>query len=1096
MKEMLNKIGIILISVLFCFTGQLNATSNDVHTSNGIMQQRGVVKGTISDDFGPVVGASISVPGTTIGTITDMDGNFSLEVPVGSTLSISFIGYVPQTIQYSGQEHLDIKLVEDSQALDEVVVTAMGIRKEKRALPYAMSELKSEALQTVPVQNVANALYGKAAGVLVRQTAAGPSGGTKIQIRGINSIEGSSRPLIVLDGIPINDYDSNWSGRDRNQTQQQSAMADINPDDIESMSILKGANAAALYGSRATNGVIVITTKRGGGQGKGLGISVNTSYMYDQRAFMPELQNEFGGGTTPDFTVNADGQKTYTGATYRSFGPRMDGTPVLWWDGQTRPFSPQPDNWKDIFKDGFTNTNSIAISNQSDKGSTRVSYTNMNYGGYLDNFKQTRHNFNLSTMFKLSDRITMDASVSYNISNTKNKPTRIDRVSNYPMPRNEITQLWKDNYKNEEGYYLTDAISGISSSNRDNIINYLLWEQNENEYVDTRERLMASMTATIKLIEQLNLRLRGGTDRYSDKKEDKEMFKRYADPSDMSNLQGKYRKVDNHYQKDFAEALFMYNQQFGNDFDVTASAGGSVEDISETGLTWESHGLKYNGMFSTENNKVNPKDAGRDKGYNKGEFLAGIFGQAQFSYKRFLYLELTARNDWSSRLSKGNRSFFYPSVGTSFVFTDAFQMPDWMNYGKIRGSYAIVGNTAPELYFANSTYDYGSFDNTAITNWFGNNVPPLNVEPEKTYSWEIGFDARLFNSRLGIDFSYYNNKTKNQILTVPVAPSTGATGMKLNAGEMANHGVELQLTGIPVETKNFSWQSTFNFAYTRNELISLIDGMEDLQIANPWSAAIFKAVPGKSTHSVFIRKWQRHENGQMMVDSNGNFIQESEFTYAGDAAPKFTGGFMNTFQYRDFTLSVSIDGTFGGKLLSFTNNYLKSSGAGKESLFGRDEAYGGIPYYIDTENNNRKVQLPDHNSPAPANAQDGKVYHNGIIADGVTEDGQPNKTVVAAADYYNSRYNRAGSEDNLYDNTYIKLREMRLSYRVPQKICSTLGLNNLNVSLIGSNLFFLYKSVPNVDPEATLGTDKTNTYVEYTSYPSARSFGFSLNTSF
>lgn len=1093
MKEKSKFIGVTLL-LFFCFTAQIRAEKNLENIRNDIYQQKSKVTGIVSDNFGPITGATIAVKGTSQGTVTDLDGNFSLDVSKGDVLTISFIGYITQTITYTGQSVLNIHLEEDAQALEEVVVTAMGIKKEKRALPYAMSELKSEELQLVPVQNVANSLYGKAAGVQIMQTAAGPTGGTKIQIRGVNSVEGNTRPLIVLDGIPINDYESNWDGRERNQTQPQSALNDINPDDIESMSILKGANAAALYGSRATNGVIVITTKRGG-DGKGLGINVSTSYMYDQRAYMPELQNIFGGGTSPDFTTNTDGLKIYDGTAYRSFGPRMDGTPVIWWDGVTRPFSPQPDNWKDIFKDGYTNNNSISISNQSDKGSTRISYTNMNYGGFLENFRQNKHNFSVSSMFKMSDRITFDASISFNISETLNKPTRIDRISNFPMPRNEITQLWKDNYKNDDGYYLTDEISTISQSNRDNIINYLLWQQNENRYTDNRERFIASLSATIKVIEQLNLRLRGGTDRYSDKKETKEMFKKYADPADMNNLEGKYIKIDNHYTKNYMEALFMYNQQFGSDYDISVNAGASVEDISESGLKWESDGLKYNGMFSTDNNKKNPKKVFSEEGYNKGEFLAGVFASAQFSYKRYIYLDLTARNDWSSRLTKGNRSFFYPSVGSSFIFSDAFQMPTWLNYGKIRASYAITGSSAPTLYFANNSYKYGSFNGSAITNWFDNDVPPLNVKPEKTYSWEFGLETRFLNGRLGLDIAYFTNKTKNQILTVPVAPSTGATGMKLNAGELANRGVEIQLNGAPVETKDFSWNTTLNFSYSHNELISLIDGMEDRQISNPWSAALFKAVPGYATPSVYIRKWQRDDKGNMVVDKNGNLIQDPEFTYAGSAAPKFLGGFTNTFRYRDFSLSAHIDGQFGGKLLSFTNNFLKASGAGKESLFGRDEEYGGIPYYIDNTTN-QKVRLDSHNASAPANAKEGKVHHDGIIAEGVKENGDKNDIIVAAADYYNSRYNRNGSEDNLFENTYIKMRELRLTYRVPNKIYSKIGLQSLNVSFIGSNLFFIYKNVPNINPESTLGTGGTNSYVEYTSYPSSRSFGFSINTSF
>jgi iron complex outermembrane receptor protein len=818
--------------------------------------------------------------------------------------------------------------------------------------------------------------------------------------------------------------------------------------------------------------------------------------MYDQRAYLPELQDVFGGGTSSAFSENESGQKIYTGGSYYSFGPRMDGTPVLWWDGQTRPFSPQPDNFRDLFKDGFTNNNSVSISNQTDKNATRVSYTNMNYEGYLNNFKQNKHNFNFSSNLKMSERVSLDAAIALNFTNTTNPPTRIDRISNFPMPRNEITQLYKDNYKDGEGYRYTEAVkNSLNGSVRDNIFNYLLWQQNENKYTQTRERIIASLTANIQLLDPLNLRLRGGTDRYSDKKESKEMFTRYADPADMNTLEGSYSKSDNHYEKNYLEGLLMFEKQITDDLGISLNGGASAEDISETGISWSSQGLKYNGMFSTENNKRDPKDAWRDTGYTRGESLSSVFASGQISYKRYLYVDLTARNDWSSRLTKGNRSFFYPSVGTGFVFSDLFELPQWVTYGKIRGSYAVVGNSAPSLYFANAAYNYGSFNGIAITNSFGSEVPPLAVEPEKTYSWEFGLEGRFIDGRVGFDLAYYTNKTKNQITTVPVTPSTGATGMRTNAGEIGNYGFELQLTGTPIKTRNFGWDATLNVSYTHNELVSLIEGMEDRMIGNPWSSSQFKAVPGYATPSIFIQKWERDDNGNMIVNSNGQYVQESEYTYAGTAAPDYLVGFTNTFNYRDFSLSIHIDGQVGGKLLSFTNNYSKATGVSKESLFGRDEEYGGIPYYIE-QGSNKKIKLDSHTASAPTASSDGKVYHDGIVPEGVKGDGTVNDIILSAYDYYRTRYNRAGSEDNLYDNTYLKVREMKLSYHVPNKLYSKIGLQNLNISLVGSNLFFLYKNVPNINPEATLGTSGTNAYVEYTSYPSARSFGISLNASF
>ncbi len=1066
--------------------------------------QQNKVTGIVEDETGPVIGASVSVKGTSAGTITNVDGEFTLNVSQGNILVISYIGYVTQEITYNGEATLRILLKEDAMMLDEVVVTAMGIKKEKRALSYAMSELKGEELTAIPTQNIGSSLYGKAAGVRIASTASGSMGGTKIQIRGLNSIAGNTRPLIVLDGVPIYDNDSNWDGRDRNQTQRGSALNDINPDDIESMSILKGANAAALYGSRASNGVILINTKKGT-KGKGLGIEVGISYTADQIAYLPEYQNVFGQGTTPYFRNIKDGVPQLEFDNYRSFGPRMDGTPVMWWDGQVRPYSPQPDNFKDLFQNGFTNTNTISVSNGSEQANVRFSYSNYNYEGFLKNMEQQKHNFNLAGSVKLSDRVSLDANVSFNRIKTQNEPTRIDRVSNFPMPRSEPASLWKQHYKDANGYYLTNEISQISSSNRDNIINYLLWQQNENRYITDRDRMIGTLAANVKIIDPLNLRLTVGTDRIRDLKQDKEMFKKYSDPTDMSSKEGLYRKINDDYTKKYYEALLNFNKSLSEDFDLSLMAGASVEDTKQSKNAWESNGLKYNGMFSTTNNKQLPTIGtynSTDTHYNKSEFMSSVYGSGQLAYKHYLYLDITARNDWSSRLPKNSRSYFYPSFGLGFVFTDAFKLPDWLTYGKVRASYAIVGNTTPDIYFANTVYTQDLYDNTVLTNSFSKEVPPVAINPEKTYSWEFGFDLRALNGRIGIDFAYFNNETRNQILAIDVPVSSGATKLRGNAGTVANHGIEVQLTGTPVQTRDFNWDATVNFSYTRNKLKSFIEGLDVYSMGSPWSAANFVAEPGHAAYTVMIKKWKRHENGELLVNDKGFYEQESDFTYAGEAMPKFLGGFSTTLQYKNFALTAHLDGQFGGKLLSFTNNFLKQSGTGKQSLFGRDEAYGGLPYYnyMDKDENGKDVrrtaQLESHNSPAPGNAIDGRVHHDGIKAQGVNAKGEKNEIIVSAYDYYNQRYQYSGSEDNLYDNTYIKFRELSLTYQLPSSVYSKLGLQGLNVSLIGSNLFYLYKRVPNVNPEGTLGTGGTNNFIEYTAYPSMRSYGISLKAKF
>ncbi len=1096
MRDLCKKLGLLLLLAVFWPAGIMYSSpfgTQPNHSSESAQQERKLT-GVVNDQFGPVAGATVVVKGSTIGTTTDMDGNFTLaNVPEGATIVISFMGYVDQEIKYQNQASISVTLEEDSKVLGEVVVTALGIKKEKRALSYAMNELKAAELQTVPTQSLGSSLYGKAPGVRIASTAAGPMGGTKIQIRGVNSISGSTRPLIVLNGVPIYDNDSSWDGRERNQTQSGSALNDINPDDIESMSILKGANAAALYGSRATNGVILITTKKGK-KDSGLGIEVNTSYTTDRIAYLPEYQNVFGQGTK-GFFDEKDGKKIPQYGTYRSFGPRMDGTEVLWWDGKMRPFSPQPDNYKDLFQNGFTNMNSVSISNGNEFANMRLSYSNTNYEGFLKNMEQTKHNFNVAGNIKLSDWLSFDVNITFNRTENQNTAPRIDRVSNYPIPRSEISQLYKDHYKNADGYYLTDEIGQIASYNKDNILNYMLWQQNENRYTSAKDRFMANISANIKIINPLNLRLTIGTDRLRDLKQDKEMFKKYSAPADMGSTEGLYRKTNEDYTKRFYEAMLTFNQALNSDFDLSLVAAVSAEDTKESKNVWESNGLIYNGMFSTSNVKKLPSiGTYSGLGYNKSELLSSVRSSAQLAYKHYLYFDVTASNDWSSRLPKGSNSFFYPSVGLGFVFTDAFKLPDWLTYGKLRASYAIVGNSTPNIYFANNAYKVEYFSDEVLTNTFSDEVPPMTMKPEKTYSWEFGLELKAFNGRVGMDFAYFNNETRNQILSLDIPISTGAKKLKTNAGTVGNHGIEIQLTGTPIQTKDFSWDATVNVSYTQNKLKSFIEGLDVYNIGSPWSAANFVAEPGHATYTVMMRKWKRDSKGRMIV-KDGAYVQESDYTYAGEAMPKWLGGFSTTLRYKDFSLTANLDAQFGGKIISFTNNYLNSSGAGKGSLFGRDEEYGGLAYYIE-KGTNKKIRLDSHTAQVPATSLDGRLYHDGIIAKGVKEDGTENDVIVAAESYYNSRYNLAGSEDNLFDNTYIKFREISLSYQVPKSIYSKIGAQGLTLSLIGSNLFYIYKNLPNVSPEATLGTTGTNNFVEYTAYPNMRSFGFSIKARF
>lgn len=1067
------------------------------------LQQKFRVHGSVTDATGEIlIGATVLEKGNpSNGTITDINGGYTIEVSnPNATLIFSYVGYISQEQAIGNRNDLNVTLEDDATTLGDVVVTALNIKKERRALPYALGEIKSEELRMVPTQNLGSSLYGKVAGMQISSTAGGPMGGTKIQLRGINSIAGSNRPLIVMDGVPIYDDDSNWAGRERNQTQSGSALNDINSEDIESMSVLKGANAAALYGSRATNGVIVITTKKGTTK-KGLGIELSTSYTTDRIAYMPEYQNKFGVGTQSYFNKNDAGQNVLQ-STHNSFGPRMDGTEVLWWDGVVRPFTPQPDNYKSLFQNGFSNNNTISITSGGENSSMRISYGNNNYEGFLKNMEQTRHNFNFSGTANLASWLSVNASVTYNRTEETNNATRIDRVSNYPMPRSEIAQLYKQHYKTADGYYMTDEMrngatgtsGGVGSNVRNNIIYYMLWQQNENRYTTDKDRWMGNLSANVKIIDPLSLRLTLGTDRIYTLREDKEMHQEYSDPADATTSQGLYRKRNNSYIKNFYEAMLLFDKKLSDKFSLSLMGAFSGEDIKESSLQWQSSGLKINGMFSTQNSKGTPtQNTVNGWGSNASEVMYAVYGSGQLAYNHYLYLDVTARNDWSSRLPSNSRSFFYPSFGLGFVFTDAFKLPSWLTYGKARASYAIVGNHTPSRYFANILYTQGSYDDQMTTNSFSTTVPPVVIEPEKTHSLELGTELKFLNGRFGLDFTYFNNETRNQILSVSIPTSSGGSSMSMNAGAVQSHGIELQLSGTPVQTKDFSWDATLNLSHTKSTLKSLAQDLSFYQIGTSWNVT-FRSQPGDPVYGIYVRKWQRNDEGKIIVNSSGHYQQEGELSYVGDAMPKLVGGFSSTLRYKDLSLSFLIDGQIGGKIVSFTNIYLMSSGAGKASLSGRDEEHGGLPYYINTEGN--RIRLPNHTSAVPGDSSDGRLYHDGIVVNGVKENGDDNDILVSVYDYNRYRYSITATEDQIFDNTYFKLRELTLSYNLPSKFSSKLKLNGLTVSLIGSNLFYLYKKVPNITPESVLGTGGTASYVEYTSYPSSRSFGFSVKAKF
>lgn len=1076
-------------------------------TSSAYAQK--TVTGTVIDEEGlGVPGASVVQKGTTKGTITDVDGNYSVSVPEDAILQFSFIGMKDLEEPVSGRSVINVTMKTDAVGIDEVVVTALGIKREQKALGYAVSRIKSVDIVKASNDNIMRSLYGKAPGLQISSNSGSSTSAVKINIRGINSLGGNNRPLILVDGIPMVDNGGSYSGR--NNVDPGSPINDINPEDIESFNVLKGANAAALYGSQAANGVILIETKKGS-KSKGLGVTFSTSTSFEKVAIYEDLQNEYGAGTSGVLyqVADANGNPYYiypgavdplTGAspvssTNMSFGARMQGQNTLWWDGQMRPYSAQPDNMKDIYQTGLTSTNTVAIENAWDAGSYRAAFTRKDYQAVIDGHDQASNTASVALNTQLHERIKLVTTINYYNIETTNRPIRTDRMVNYGFPRSEITQLLKDHTINADGLLYTDEAFNVNSNVRSNVMFPLFWIMKQRQRSDLKNRLLANAELTVTATDFLSFRLKGGGDLgFTDEE--------YKDPwQDESGSGSRYRKDSQKTSKSYYEALAMFNKKVHSNWTLSANAGWSYNINRNTNI-WSSTngGLNVRDWYSLANSE-NTRTTNGSRGEDR---LMAIFGSGTVNYKDFNFLEFTYRYDKSSILPPENNSYDYWSVSNSFVFSDAFTLPEFFSFGKVRASYALVGLPG-NRYFANDTYTYNTFNGITI-NSFSNSVPPVNLKREMQRALEFGLETWFWQRRLGLDFTYFRNKNYDNILGLSVPESSGASSVRANVGEMVNSGIEIALNFVPIETNNFRWNSTLNFSTISNKVVKLTDEIDDFyNIGNLWGVQ-FRSEVGGSYGDIYTYTWKRNENGNKIVDDNGYWIQDTEYKKVGNGLATGFGGWLNDFSYKNWTFSFALDYTFGGDIVSQTNLWGKGYGRLTSSLAGRDEASGGLPYYRqdDGMGGYTLVQLDSHGATAPSDAynnpnlvgDENLVYHDGVILDGVKEDGTPNTTIISASDAYSSSYALFNSEDGVYDNSYIKVREMSLSYRIPNHITSRLGMTNATVGVFGRNLFYIYKSVPNIDPESSMGTEGGNAYFEITPYPSTRSFGFNLRFSF
>ena len=1032
--------------------------------------QNATLTGTVKSADGETLpGVSIFIKETKQTTITDGKGAFSISAPEKGTLVFSYIGFKTQEIQINKNAPISVILQSSDNALDEVVVTALGISRQKKSLGYAVQELKGQDLAEAKESNLVNALAGKIAGVRVTNSQ-GSMGSSRVVIRGETSIAGNNQPLFVVDGIPVDNSQLNSAGaRDYANT-----ISDINPEDIESISVLKGPNAAALYGSRAAAGVILIKTKTGKSK-KGLGIDINSNAVLETLLTLPVYQNAFGQGSEGQFSYVDGAGKGINDGVDESWGPKLDGRliPQFYSKGVAVPFVAHPDNVRDFFQTGYSLNNGVSVADAGEKFDYRISYNNLKQVGIVPNSGQGKNSFVLNTTLKITPKLTLTANANYSKLNSDNLPGTGGSRSTSTMlqftwfgRQVDINQL--KNYLDENGKTFNWNNSYYSNP---------YWVAYENTVSQNRNRIIGSLALNYKIIDGLNFNFRSGTDYYNDRRKVRIAYGTNGTPF------GSYTESAFTVNENNTDATLNFNKQLNEDFSLELLGGGNIRTQSIEQNDQGAPKLAIAGLYTLKNSRdplISSNNLSRLKSYS-------VYASGQIGFRNYLFANITARNDWSSTLPAQNRSYFYPSFNGSFVATEAFDIKsEALNYLKIRGGWSKVGKDADPYRLIN-TYAFGApfKSNPQLTTGSIDLKPDL--KPETTTSTELGVEAVFFNKRLRFDLSAYNTNCYNQILAADVSQSTGFTSKLLNAGKINNKGIEAQLGITPIK-KAFTWDIDFNFAANRSRVIEL-DAEKFLTnyVVASGTAQVIATV-GQPYGSLFGTAFLRDGNGNIIVNATGAPSTNPTKQVLGKYTPDWIGGVYNTFTYKGLSLGVLVDASIGGSIYNGTYSTGTYTGVLASTLPGRAAEYGGISYYY--PDNDKAKGTVRVNGTAPAGVT---VYDDGIIFDGVTADGKRNEKILPAQQYYKSFRNI--DESSIFDASYVKLREVKLSYNLPAKWIRPLSLQGVSVSLVGRNLWIIHRNTVDIDPEVAFNTGNGQG-LESLSNPSTRSYGINLNVKF
>lgn len=1025
---------------------------------------------TSKSDGLPLPGASILIKGTTTGTQTDIDGKFTIHPHINDVIRISFTGLATQEITVRQAEtNLQIALLDGQNSLNEVVVTALNISKDKKSLGYTVQGLKSKDISEAKETNLVNALSGKIAGVNVTNSQ-GDMGSSRIVIRGETSISGNNQPLFVVDGVPVDNSQFLGTGGSRDFA---NGIADINSEDIESLTVLKGPNAAALYGYRAANGVILIKTKNGKGS-KGLGVTINSNTSFSNILGLPDYQNEYGQGSNGKFSyVDGKGGGVNDGVD-ESWGPALNGQliPQFNSNGVAVPFVAHPDNVRSFFKTGVTLNNGVSLAGSGDKYDFRLGYNNLHQTGVIPNSEQGRNSFILNATYKITPKLTLTTIANYIKDDAANLPGSGGKRATSTML--QFTWFGRQVDVSQLKNYI-DANGNTFNWNNSYYSNPYFMAY-ENTVSQTKNRFIGSAELNYKIIDGLSANFRTGTDYYNDRRKIRIAYGTNGTPY------GSYEEDAYDVSETNTEARLQYTKKLNKDFSVDALLGGNIQANSFEENDQKAPKLAVSGLYTLSNSRdplISSNVFSKYKTYS-------YFASGQLGFRNYAFLNVTARNDWSSTLPKASLSYFYPSVNGSLVLSEALDIKtNVLSYLKLRGGWSKVGKPTTPYQLIN-TYDFTApFGTNPQQSANSTDLNP-NLKPETTTSAEAGFEAGFFNNRIRLDASAYNTNSINQILNVNVSQSTGYTQKLINGGKINNKGLEVQLGLTPVKVKDFSWDVTVNYSRNKSKVVSL-DNAGSLQsylLGSDGTVQVLAAV-GKPYGSIYGLDFQRNANGQVIVNADGTPAVNPTIQYLGKYTPDWLGSINNSFTYKNFNLSVLIDAHVGGSIYSGTNATGTYTGILASTLPGRGAANGGIGYYTAGGTNIAT------NATVGPNGE--TVNHDGIIYKGVNVNGSPNTTILSAQSYYKALTN--ADAPFVYNATYVKLREIKLGYTVPQRWAKTIGFQAASFAVVGRNLLIIHKNAPNIDPETAFNTGNGQGLEDLT-LPTVRNIGFNINLKF